>query len=57
MEEYKQVHKECTKENSYDIHEEKNGSFHLDSCDSHGGCVAASDIKFCPYCGKELSKD
>jgi hypothetical protein len=53
-----EVHKECTdnEDKSYAIHyDEEDKQFHIDSCDSHGGCVAASDIKYCPYCGKLLS--
>lgn len=51
-----EVHHDCTKDNSYPIHLE-DGTFHLDSCDSHSGCVAADDIKFCPYCGKALEAE
>lgn len=50
-----EIHEKCTKENnSYPIHKDTDGSFHIDSCDSHGGCVAANNIKYCPYCGNPL---
>lgn len=55
METFTPVHQDCTKENGYDICREKDGTFHLDSCDSHGGCVAASNIQYCPYCGEKLT--
>lgn len=57
MEECQEVHHECTEDLSYPIHfEEDINEYHLDSCDSHGGCVAANNIKYCPYCGEELVK-
>jgi len=56
IDEYKQVHAGCTEGKSYPIHEEQDGSFHLDSCDSHGGCIAAQGIIYCPYCGRLLDR-
>lgn len=51
------THEKCTKgadgkDLCYGIQKWPDGTFSIDSC--CGGCSAAQDIKFCPYCGEAL---
>ena len=48
---------ECGKNTQYGIYRWKDDTdvWQIDACWG-GGCNAATDIKYCPYCGRKLKK-
>lgn len=46
---------DCQKETTYGIYRDypEGTTWYIDSC-CGGGCVSASDIKFCPFCSLKI---